>query len=172
MPKKIALAVFLVLTVLWTAFIFANSLEDAAASSNKSSAVTEVVNKVASSVGIQDEIPHRTVRNMAHFAEFMLLGALLYADSMLVFSIKRAKSSLFFLCPASTVVACFLLACVDELLQKLSEGRASQMSDVLLDTLGALCATAAITLIVLISYYLRLLIKRKKADSHLDKPQV
>lgn len=160
MLRKIVLCILILSCVLWTTFIFSNSLADAQTSSAQSSSVTETVNKVASSVGIKEEITESTVRNMAHFSEFALLAALVSATVAVAawqkFSARLALSLLFM---SASVPLCFLLACVDELLQKLSEGRASQVTDVLLDTLGAVCGCA----LLLIGYIaLTLLLKHRK----------
>ena len=162
MARKIFIALLLMLTLIWTAFIFANSLDTAKESSKKSSSVTEVVNKVASSVGIKDEIPHRTVRDMAHFTEFLVLSCLVCSDLLLILYKKLRPLLWHILCPVSAVGLCFLLACVDELLQKTSSGRASQFSDIMLDTLGAACGALALCATLALVNIVVLYIKRKK----------
>ncbi len=140
MLKKIILILLLLATVLWAAFIFSNSLKSGEASGEQSSNVTEVVNKVASAVGIKEEIPQSTVRDMAHFTEFAVLSVLIFADAALMLDrLLKKHLPLALTLTAGVPLLCFGLAGIDELLQRLSEGRASQFSDVLLDTLGALC---------------------------------
>ena len=151
MARKIVLIILIIASVLWTAFIFSNSLDNAEESTEKSSTVTETVNKVASAVGIKEEIPHSTVRDMAHFTEFAVLAFLISLDLALFLYPKLSRKLALFLglCAAS-LPACFLLACVDELIQKFSGGRASQFSDVLLDTLGSLCGVVGFAVIYII----------------------
>ena len=163
MIKKIILAVLLIATVLWLGFIFSNSLDTAEQSSEKSSTVSEVVNKVAEKVGIEEEIPEKTIREMAHFSEFALLSVLICAD-IAVFLTLVSPRSLYTrsTCVFLSLPVCSLLAFVDELLQKTSDGRASQLSDVLLDTLGATCGVLASLTIYIIC---DLLIKRKLRKS-------
>lgn len=147
MARKIAFIVLLILCVVWTAFIFSNSLKDAGESGEQSSGVTEKVNEVAQAVGIDREITHSEVRSMAHFGEFAVLSVLSAATvSVGIYPKFKKKPPLLLLICASSVPLCFILAAVDELLQKLSDGRASQFSDVMLDTLGALCGALIFTL--------------------------
>ncbi|MBO5938244.1 MAG: VanZ family protein [Clostridia bacterium] len=128
----------LLLTLLWLGFIFGNSLKDAAASSEQSGKVHEIVNEVASSVGVDEPISEQTVRNMAHFTEFAILGALLCLDVWtLGISPLFAKRRFDVLWLLAALPVCFLLACTDEYLQTFSDGRASDFSDVLTDTAGA-----------------------------------
>lgn len=144
MAKKIILCILTVACVLWTVFIFSNSLDDGSQSSAKSSEVTAAVNKAASAVGIEKEIKESTVRNMAHFSEFAVLAVLLSATvSAALWQKKSLGISLLYIC--TSVPVCFVLAGVDELLQKLSPGRVSHFADVLLDTLGAVCGCALFT---------------------------
>ncbi len=162
MPRKIVLIILLIATVLWTAFIFSNSLDNAEQSTEKSSTVTEVVNKIASAVGVDEEIPHSTVRDMAHFTEFAVLAFLLCADCAVALSERfDTRRWLYALCPSACVTLSFALACVDELMQRISVGRASQFSDVLLDTLGALSGTAVFA----ICYLLFVLIRKKSRNN-------
>ena len=167
MLRKILLIVLVVITVLWTAFIFSNSLDNAEQSTEKSSTVTEIVNNVASAVGVEEEIPHSTVRDMAHFTEFAILAILVCADLALAFTMLLPHRPLLYaLCPVCALILSFVLACVDELLQKSSEGRAAQFSDVWLDTLGALTGTAFFCICYLSVLFIRR--KRKKICSTVD----
>jgi len=128
----------LLLTLLWLGFIFGNSLKDAQASSAQSGQVQEIVNEVASSVGIKEPIPESTVRNMAHFTEFFILGGLLCLD-VWAFELSplRPRRRFDVLWLLAALPASFLLAGLDEFLQTFSEGRAADFSDVLTDTAGA-----------------------------------
>ena len=162
MIKRIILAVLIIATVLWLGFIYSNSIETAEQSSEKSSSVTEIVNKVAEKVGIEEEIPEKTVREMAHFSEFALLAVLICADVAVGLMIWGNTVSIYWrsMCVFCSLPLCFLLACVDELLQRGSDGRASQFTDVLLDTLGALCGVAA----ALAVYMIFTLVRKRKSS--------
>lgn len=151
MLRKILLVALIITTILWTAFIFSNSLDNAEESTEKSSTVTETVNKIAASVGIEKEITHKTVRDMAHFSEFSLLSVLLCLDILLLLSAKISRKIFISVGFCSIALpSCFLLACADELIQKFSSGRASQFSDVLLDTLGAICGFACFSVVYIV----------------------
>lgn len=160
MARKLALCILVSISVLWLAFIFSNSLADAEKSTEQSSNVTETVNQVASSVGIEKEIKEATVRTMAHFSEFAVLAALVGA-SITVGAWKSFHDKPFFstVFIAISIPFCFVIACIDELLQKLSEGRVSDFSDVLTDTLGACCG-----LTLFIAGYLILVYIMKKKN--------
>ena len=136
--RVLRIAIPLLLTVLWLGFIFGNSLKDAAASTEQSSQVHEIVNEVASSVGIKEPISEKTVRDMAHFTEFTILSTLLCLNIWaLGFSPFYAKRRFDFLWLLLSLPTSFLLACVDEYLQTFSQGRTGDFSDVLTDTAGA-----------------------------------
>ena len=163
----------LLLTLLWLVFIYGNSLKTGEQSSEQSGKVHEVVNDVAQSVGIEKPISEKAVRKSAHFLEFAVLGALVSFD-LWAFRVVSSKkkiyiSSLLSLC---AIPICAILASVDELLQKTSEGRGPSVIDVLIDTSGA--ATA--TLLFIAAFAVFSLIKRKvrakkeeKTASVLDK---
>ena len=74
------------------------------------------------------------LRKLAHFTEFALLGAVL-------FRLLRNREERM---PAAWLLSLgcgFFAACVDELLQHFSPGRAPQFGDVCIDTAGVLTGT-------------------------------
>ncbi len=157
------IAIPLLLTVLWLGFIFGNSLKDAQASSEQSSQVQEIVNEFASSVGIEEPISESTVRNMAHFTEFAILGVLLCLDVWGIgLSPFRPRRRWDFLWILSALPACCLLALIDEFLQTFSEGRAKDFADVLTDTAGA---SLGIALFLALFLLLRLAFGKKKQNT-------
>ncbi|MBE6577840.1 MAG: VanZ family protein [Ruminococcaceae bacterium] len=154
--RKIVFICFLVLTAVWIVFVFSNSLDNGVESGEKSSAVTSALNSALTSVGIKKPISERDVRTFAHFSEFFVLTALLSADVLLCPLSKKIPQTLSFLSPFISVPVCFLVACIDELIQNFSAGRAMQFSDVCVDTLGGICAATLFTLICLSTYLIRL----------------
>ncbi len=163
MARKIAFVIFLILCVLWTSFIFSNSLKDATESDSQSAGVTEKINEVAQAVGIDRDITHSEVRSMAHFSEFALLSLLVSATVLVgVYPFFKKKLLYSLLILASSVPVCLVLAIIDELLQNLSDGRASQATDVLLDTLGALCGALVFAVAYIIFYSIKEKGKEKK----------
>lgn len=151
--RKLLFFIFLALSIAWLGFIFSNSLDSGAESTVKSSSVTKFVNDVLHALGYKGEIAHSTVRTLAHFTEFAILGVLV---CLTLFLAPRRVSPL--LCPA----ICLVCASLDELLQKFSDGRAMQLSDVCIDTLGAITGTLVVTLSYLLISYI---CKKKKTDS-------
>ena len=128
----------------------------------KSKEAVEIVQEVVGAVAPESPIAtatgedfdrlHITVRTLAHFAEFVLLG--LFATwSCLSFSPKKGWLA----APACFTVA---TAVFDECLQKFTFGRASELLDVLADGLGGLTGFA----FALLSVWLvgKLLPKNKK----------
>ena len=148
------------LTLLWLGFLFGNSLKDGVASSEQSGKVHEIVNEVASSVGIQEPITEPTVRNMAHFTEFAVLGVLLCLDVWALGLARLSRDRRWdFLWLLLALPTCFLLACLDEVLQTFSEGRSCDFADVLTDTAGA---SIGISVFLLLFLLIRLAFKIKK----------
>ena len=122
-------------------FIFSNSLRTAEASSAQSSAVVDTIQDVASVVAPESSIAtatgeaydklHADVRTLAHFLEFMLLGALFF---WCWYSYTDKK--IWLLAPAAGAI---LTPMLDELLQTLSSGRAAEWFDVAVDVFGGVC---------------------------------
>ena len=111
----------LLLTGLWLWFIFGRSLQPAAASSEESGGVLELLQRLVPGLTMY------AVRKAAHFTEFFVLGLLLYLDAA---SLGRRSV----LIPAGIGLAA---ACLDEWIQHFVPGRSGQLSDVLLDACGA-----------------------------------
>ena len=161
--RVLRIAIPLLLTLLWLGFIFGNSLKDAQASSEQSSQVQEIVNNVASSVGVKEPISESTVRNMAHFTEFFILGGLLCLDVWaLGLSPLRPRRRFDLLWLLVSLPVSFLLASIDEFLQTFSRGRAADFSDVLTDTAGA---SLGIALFLVLFLLLRLSFRKKNVNT-------
>lgn len=117
------------LTALMIAFIFINSALDAETSSKESMGVLELLNSILSSLNIDLILSENFVRKSAHFAEYFVLGALLYF-TVVSFTKKQIKKLV------APLAVGLLTACVDETIQLFSLGRSGQLSDVLLDFFG------------------------------------
>ena len=164
MLRKVLCIIFAVFTVMWTGFIFSNSLDNARESTKKSDLVYEVINDAIQSIGIDEEIPHATVRQGGHLAEFFGLGVLASASIMLAFahSYKQPLSRRMFIAfvalPFSTVIAI-----IDEYIQTFSDGRVSDVEDVFTDSFGAILGIAFILGVFLL---LRLMfVRRQKKEN-------
>lgn len=124
---------------LW--FIFRNSLQAAQVSAQYSEQVRQAINQAAGAVGL-GPFTLRTVRKLAHFAEFTLLGFWL----MLCLRVYTRH----FIKHVSWPLLFGLLAAVaDETVQLYVPGRISSTLDVLLDFSGVVCGLFAALVLLL-----------------------
>ena len=146
-------AVFALLVLVVMGLIFYFSSENGLQSTSTSNGVTKwiigIINPGYESMAAADKAAYFSkvahyVRKAAHFSEYFLLGLF---SSLLVVSLLELfgkKNVLFFLIP---VGFSFLYAVFDEYHQRFVGGRAAQFTDVLIDTAGAVVATAFVALI-------------------------
>lgn len=139
-PKLRWLTLF---SILWVMVIFSFSMQSGDESGKLSGGI------VAWFVGLffpEDfahiELVHFLVRKAAHFTEYFILGTLLSL------TVREAKWQRVLLAPwlMGTVVAC-----CDETIQLFSDGRAGQITDVMIDSSGVLtgCVILAVILALL-----------------------
>jgi VanZ family protein len=143
--------VFLLLTVSVTAFIWHNSLQDAVNSREASKFFDLLlVQLVKFSGGTLSwrEVDH-FVRKLAHFTEFALLGMML--RSFFAAALNRGRQ-LLNRCTLLAVCLCAMVAGMDEYLQQFSPGRSCQLSDVALDSSGALMGILVVELLFYLLY--------------------
>ena len=141
--NKYIIATLWALVGIWVIFIWSNSLKPGNSSGEMSGSVTEVINAVVGFFIPGFEFSHYFIRKMAHFSEFAILGGLL------CISFRKTlpkKSYLVFL----AVPSAFLVASADEVIQLFVDGRAGSFADVMIDTSGALTATALAFLVLVI----------------------
>ncbi len=142
MVKKIIL---FILTVGWMMTIFALSGQEA----NESSVLSRgVVQKIIDNIPviknyspekkaeICDEI-HGLVRKIAHFGLYLILGILVYL-LCIEFGLRHA----FWI----AALICMLYAATDETHQLFVAGRSGEISDVCIDTSGAVCGIILVKL--------------------------
>ncbi len=108
-------------TVLAMALVFIQSLLPAEKSNAESSAVFEALRVYFPS------LTHDTLRKMAHFGEFFLLG---FGMQGLTYYGKKYSLS-------KPILFCSLIAMADETIQLEIAGRSSELSDVWIDIAGA-----------------------------------
>ena len=167
MPKNIqkrnailCRTVWLLLTVVWIAFIFANSMQTGEESGEQSQSALAWILELFSSIGLPISITELFLRKLAHFLEYALLGLLFSLDLKsfgLLTQTKKIPQQL--LTCLTAVPCCTLCASVDEfLIQRLTPGRGPSITDVLIDTSGALSAA----LIFFLARYI--LDKKSKAE--------
>lgn len=129
------------LSIVWIIVIFSFSLQSGEESGELSGGI------VAWIVGLffpEDfthiELVHFLVRKAAHFTEYFILGVLLSL------TVREAKWKKVLLVPW---VLGTLVASCDETIQLFSDGRAGQVTDVMLDSSGVFTGCMILTLIVL-----------------------
>lgn len=135
--KKYTTKIYTTLTILWTITIFSFSLQPADTSSQMSSGfgrwlievfIPNLIEKFEAMPAEQLSYLHFLLRKCAHFSEYLILGVLV------MLSVQRSRVHYKAL---TGIVLCALVASVDEMIQLFVNGRSGQISDVLLDSVGA-----------------------------------
>lgn len=140
MNKK-RLILFLAL-FLWILFIFGHSLQPAAASTQESDGVRQLL-----SLLLRCELSSNFVRKLAHFVEFWVLGAL--AACFFAGWASRLPQTLFY-----SAVLSMTTALCDETIQLFVAGRDGRIADVWLDFAGAFTGAAVmLALLYLVRRY-------------------
>ena len=151
--KKHGAFVFAALCVLWTAVIFGFSLKSGETSSSESYAVAGLLSWIMGRLSVTVPPSVHVVRKLAHFFEYFVLGGLAYA----AFHSSGARRG----CSLSFGYA-VLVALADEFIcQNISEGRGACLSDVLLDSAGALLGVFGAAVL---AYFIFWNTKRKKGN--------
>lgn len=134
--------IFLLLAIAVTIFIFTSSMQTAEVSSNASGRLLTLINKLLSGTSVT--LTHRTLRKLAHFAEFFAQGFFLSLAAL--FSLKGMKKHI-----VNIAFAGLLTACTDELIQTFFDGRSAQIRDIFIDfsgTVTAIILTFLLTIII------------------------
>ena len=131
MKRKWKLIAALTATVLWLWFIFSRSAKPAPASQEESAVILELLRHLVPTISLQ------TVRKLAHFTEFFILGGLLYLDWRLL---GRGQLLL-------PLAAGLIAAAADETLQIFVPGRSGEVRDVMLDFAGVAAAVGGLLLL-------------------------
>lgn len=144
MNKRI---IYTTLTIIWIIIIFSFSMQPGNVSGELSSGFGKwLMEKVLfglkgwfESLSTDElEMLHTILRKCAHFSEFFVLGILM---------LQTIRQWGFARVMLTSLLSCMAVASVDETIQLFVEARSGQVSDVLLDSAGAL---VGITLILLI----------------------
>jgi len=146
--KRCTGKISLTITLLWVMVIFSFSLQPANASSQLSLGVghwliellpSAISDKLLSMPQTQLELFHTLLRKAGHFSEYFILGML---------SMLTVLQSEF--CHKKWIGLGFslLVASVDETIQLFVSGRSGQVSDVVLDFVGALCGIVLLLIII------------------------
>ena len=119
------------LSLLITAFIFHNSLQDSQTSNAQSSSIAEVVKPIIDPGNqVEEKTFHKLTRKLAHGIEFCILGC---SAGGLMVSLKSVLRRY----PVFMILFCLLSTAVaDEFIQSFT-GRTSNVKDILIDFSGA-----------------------------------
>lgn len=154
---KIVRRIAAVLLVVQCVVIFAFSAQPAESSSKTSKSVTKKIVRMVPAMKHKDEktvdkkakeLEH-TVRKIAHFSLYLLLGVFAYVTS----DGYLKKNTLWF-----ALLFCLLYAASDEIHQLFSPGRSCEFRDVCIDFSGSLCGA-----LLALNIKKRLIKRRKKA---------
>lgn len=138
---------YTILTIFWTVIIFAFSLQPGDASSQISSGFGKWLIEVFFSGFIgevemlstkQLEQLHFLLRKCAHFTEYFILGVWVSVALKWLPIYRKILLGLLY---------CILVASTDETIQLFVSGRSGRFSDVVLDSVGALCGIGFLLLI-------------------------
>lgn len=130
---------YLAITVFTTGFIFYHSFQDATTSSNASTQVLDSITNFFTTIGLELDIEELTIRKIAHFVEFFVLGVFL----MLTFEAFYEEILKIVIYP---IFLGLLIPVIDEAIQLKSEGRVAAVEDVLLDFSGSIFGIASVCL--------------------------
>ena len=126
-------------------FIWDNSLQNGGSSDGFSLMFAEWLAPIADKLGFYGNIwaLNRIVRKLAHLTEFTILGGILYV--VLRHYIEYGTV-------VKTIGVGIVIASLDEFIQLFSLGRSSQLSDVLIDTVGIIIGISVVKLTYYISH--------------------
>lgn len=131
-----------ILFVLWIVFIFTRSLQPADLSDEESGRMLAFLEQF-----LPVELSNYIVRKAAHFIEYAVLGFF----GWFAFGVQRERREHFLL----ATIACFAVAVCDETIQVFVDGRAGRVSDVCLDTAGALTGVLAGAVLLILHHRIR-----------------
>jgi len=136
---KIKRIIYTTLLIIWMIVIFMFSSHDGKESESLSDSVTsDVIDVVVEVTDVEIDAEEKieiidntrfTVRKLAHFTLYFILGILMYF-TLVSYSLNN-RIVLY------SVLFCFIYACTDEVHQLFSLGRTGRMLDVIVDTTGS-----------------------------------
>ena len=124
-------------------FIWDNSLQNGGTSDGFSLIFAKWIAPIANKLGFYGNIwaLNRIIRKLAHLTEFTILGGVLYVVLRRYIEYGTV---------VKTIGVGIVIASLDEFIQLFSLGRSSQLSDVLIDTIGIIIGI----LVVKLAYYI------------------
>ena len=124
-------------------FIWDNSLQNGGTSDGFSLIFAKWIAPIANKLGFYGNLwaLNRIIRKLAHLTEFTILGGVLYVVLRRYIEYGTV---------VKTIVVGIVIASLDEFIQLFSLGRSSQLSDVLIDTVGIIIGIS----VVKVTYYI------------------
>lgn len=116
-----------VLVAIWMIIIFIMSSFDSVESSNQSNFIVDIIANIFKIENI--ELLSFIIRKLAHFTEYLILG-LLVANMFT----KNNINNLYLI----SIILCIIYATSDEIHQIFVPGRACQLRDILIDSIGSI----------------------------------
>lgn len=132
----------IILVLIWMIIIFIMSSFDATESANQSNFIVNIITNIFKIENI--EVLSFIIRKLAHFTEYLILGFL--TINMLN---KNDISKKYLI----SILICLIYATSDEIHQIFAPGRACQIKDILIDSIGSITGI----------YLYKLISKRKKS---------
>jgi hypothetical protein len=139
--------IFGILSIFWLTVIFVFSNCNADESSDQSSFFADIIIRLfypdfsdlteIQRYEIVDKITY-PIRKTAHFTIYMVLGVLTY---FFFYFHNRMRDFAFPKAYTMSIPICFLYACSDEFHQLFIDGRSGNLTDILIDTSGAVLST-------------------------------
>lgn len=130
----------IVLVLIWASLIFIMSSFDATDSSNQSNFIVNIISNIFNIENVK--LLSIIIRKLAHYTEYLILGIL-----VINMFTKNNISKSYLL----SIILCVIYATSDEIHQLFIPGRACQIKDILIDSVGSITGI----------YLYKLLIKRK-----------
>ena len=126
-------------------FIWDNSLQNGGTSDGFSLIFAKWIAPIANKLGFYGNIwaLNRSIRKLAHLTEFTILGGVLYVVLRRYIEYGTV---------VKTIGVGIVIASLDEFIQLFSLGRSSQLSDVLIDTVGIIIGISVVKLTYYISH--------------------
>lgn len=126
-------------------FIWDNSLQNGGTSDGFSLIFANWIAPIANKLGFYGNIwaLNRIIRKLAHLTEFTILGGVLYVVLRRYIEYGTV---------VKTIGVGIVIASLDEFIQLFSLGRSSQLSDVLIDTVGIIIGISVVKLTYYISH--------------------
>lgn len=132
----------IILVLIWMIIIFIMSSFNAEDSANQSNYIVNIISNVLNINNI--ELLNLIIRKLAHYIEYLILGIL-----VINMFIKNNIPQSYLI----SIIFCVIYAISDEIHQFLIPGRACQIKDILIDSIGSITGI----------YLYKLISKRKKS---------